>query len=292
MFFLGLRIPALYRAGKFKYFLNHILKVLGIDEEIEDAIPTEYITLNKKENSKILTGLLDFAVITKSGKIIIFEFKKNMLRKKDLKQVYDYYRQVYCKEKSDVIAIIIVISKHGKIEEYTELDVTYHPRIIKTKKINKQKDLKIIRDKFNDDITLTSEECSLLIALPLFDLNESEAEIIEEICQYIKFKKHCLPDYELDGIIMGMYLNILEYIDFENQDELKEMIEVETRTKGVIASFKEQERKKALNQGINQGINQGKKAIISELLKKHSITAISSLINLSESEIYDILKGD
>ena len=45
------------------------------------------------------------------------------------------------------------ILKQGKIEEYTELDVTYHPRITKTKKINKQKDLKIIRDKFNDDIT-------------------------------------------------------------------------------------------------------------------------------------------
>ena len=85
---------------------------------------------------------------------------------------------------------------------------------------------------------------------------------------------------------MGMYLNILEYIDLENQDELKEMIGVETRTKGVIASFKE--RKKAFNQGINQG----KKAIIGELLKKHSITAISSLINLSESEIYAILNGD
>ncbi len=180
------------------------------------------------------------------------------------------------------------ILKQGKIEEYTELDVTYHPRITKTKKINKQKDLKIIRDKFNDDITLTSEECSLLIALLLFDLKESEAEIIEEICQYIKLKKHCIPDLELDGVIMGMYLNILEYIDLENQDELKEMIGVETRTKGVIASFKEQERKKAFNQGINQG----KKAIIGELLKKHSITAISSLINLSDSEIYAILNGD
>ncbi len=108
-----------------------------------------------------------------------------------------------------------MLSQNRVIEEYTELDVTYHPRIIKTKKINKQKDLKIIRDKFNDDITLTSKECSLLIALPLFDLKESETEIIEEMCQYIKFKKHCIPDCERDGIIMGMYLNILEYIDLE-----------------------------------------------------------------------------
>ena len=32
------------------------------------------------------------------------------------------------------MAIIIVISKEGKIKEYQELDITYHPRIIKTKK--------------------------------------------------------------------------------------------------------------------------------------------------------------
>ena len=87
---------------------------------------------------RIFDDLNDFRVLTKSGKIIIFEFKKNILRKNDLKQVYNYYKHTYCKEKTDVIAIIIVISKEGKIKEYQELDITYHPRIIKTKTINKQ----------------------------------------------------------------------------------------------------------------------------------------------------------
>lgn len=128
----------------FIYFLNHILKVLGIDEEIEDTMTVEYITMKKKEKFKILNQLPDFVAITKSRKIIIFESKKNTLRKNDLKQVYDYYRQIYCKEQTDVMAIIIVISKFGKIDEYSELDITYHPKIIKTKEINKQKQLKII----------------------------------------------------------------------------------------------------------------------------------------------------
>lgn len=121
----------------FMYFLNHILKILGIDEEIDDIQPIEYITMDKKEWFKILDSLLDFVVLAKSGKIIIFEFKKNMLRKSDLKQVYNYYRQIYCKEKKDTMTIISVVSKKGKIMEYNELDVTYHPRIIKTKSINK-----------------------------------------------------------------------------------------------------------------------------------------------------------
>ena len=58
----------------FMYFLIHILKVFGIDEEIEDVLPTELITLKRIENFKIFDFLHDFKVITKSGKIIIFEF--------------------------------------------------------------------------------------------------------------------------------------------------------------------------------------------------------------------------
>ena len=81
----------------FMYFLVHILKVLGIDEEIEDILPTELITMNKNGKLRIFDDLNDFRVLTKSGKIIIFEFKKNILRKNDLKQVYNYYKHTYCK---------------------------------------------------------------------------------------------------------------------------------------------------------------------------------------------------
>ena len=161
--------------------------MLGIDEEIEDILPTELITLKRKDKIKIFDDLHDFRAITKSGKIIIFEFKKNMLRKDDLEQVYNYLWNTSCKEKTDVIAILIVISKEGRIKAYDIHDVTYHPRIIKTKKINKQQDLKIIRNKLKDNIILTSMECSLLITFPLFDLEETEAEIVEEMCYYIKY---------------------------------------------------------------------------------------------------------
>ena len=77
-------------------------------------------------------------------------------------------------------------------------------------------------------------ECSLLVALPLFELEESEAEIVEEMCHNIRGKIHCIPEEELDGIIIGMYLNIVEYIDSEKQEELKEVINMEGRTKGVF----------------------------------------------------------
>jgi hypothetical protein len=269
------------------YFLNHILKVLGIDEEIEDIKPTEYITMERTRDFKILDNMLDFVAITKSGKIIIFEFKKNILKKKDLKQVYDYYKQIYCKEKKDIIAIIIVISKEGKITEYSELDVTYHPRIIKTKNINKQKDLKAIRNKFENNIELTSEECSLLIALPIFDLKESESEIVDEMCRRIQEKSNCIPDDELEGIIIGMYLNIIEYIPSERQDELLELIEVDEKSEGVIAQFKRECRKEAKREGKREG----KREIITHLLSKNSLSSVAILLDMSESDIMEILRN-
>ena len=272
----------------FMYFLNNVLTVLGIDEEIEDILPTELITMNKNGKLRIFDDLNDFRLLTKWGKIIIFEFKKNILRKNDLKQVYNYYKHTYCKEKTDVIAIIIVISKEGKIKEYQELDITYHPRIIKTKSITKQEDLKIIRNKFEHNIILTPMECSLIITLPLFELNESESEIVEEMCQKIHNKITCIPEEKLDEILMGMYLNILEYANLEKQEKLMEMIEMATRTEGVFAKMKREER----NIGKNNGITQGERNIILELLKKYSLTEVSSMIEKDESEIRKIVGID
>ena len=282
----------------FMYFLIHILNVLGIDEEIEDVLPTELITLKRIKNFKILDQLHDFKVITKSGKIILFEFKKYMLRMEDLKQVYKYAWNTSCKEKTDnIMAIIIVISKEGKIMEYQKLDITYHPKIIKTKSINKQEDLKAIRNKFENNLKLTSKECSLLIAFPLFDLKESESEIVEEMCENIKFKKECIPEDELDGVIIGMYLNIHEYIDLEKQEDLKEMINVSGKIEGEFAKWKKEQRAEGINQGIKQGIaqgiaqgiSQGEENIILELLSKFSIEEVSKMVNKEKSEIEKII---
>ena len=74
---------------------------MDIDEEIIDIKPTGYITINRKGKIKIFDSLLDFVAITKSDTIIIFEFKKGILRSEDFKQAYNYYKQVYCKEKKE-----------------------------------------------------------------------------------------------------------------------------------------------------------------------------------------------
>lgn len=273
----------------FMYFLNNILNVLDIDEEIDDILPTELITVDKKGRLKIFDDLQDFRVSTKSGKIIIFEFKKNTLRSDDLQQLYNYYKRTYCKEKTDIIAILIVISKEGKITEYKELDITYHPRIIKTKKINKQEDLKIIRDKFRNNHKLTSMECTLLSTFPLFDIAESESQIIEEVCTNIKNKKHCIPKDEIEQIVRGMYLNILEYIDPEKQETLMEMIGVEDiKQRGDFAKIRKAERENIEKRGEKRG----KKEIIDSLLKNYPLKTVSEMINIPISEIRSIVNTE
>ena len=84
------------------------------------------------------------------------------------------------------------------------------PKIIKTKEINKEKDLKVIRDKFENNELLNSFECSLIVAFPIFELGQNEDTIVEEMCSNIEDKPHCIPEGEFDNVVMGMYLNIVE----------------------------------------------------------------------------------
>jgi len=146
--------------------------------------------------------------------------------------------------------------------EYTKCGLTFHPKIIKTKKINKQKDLNAITNKFDNNGMLTHRECSLLIALPLFDLNESEADIVSETCMYIKNKKHCIPKQKLDEVVIGSYLNIVEYIEKDLQNEFMEMIGMAERVKGVLEMYKD-EMKEELREEYNLEMAKKLKKVLS-----------------------------
>lgn len=75
----------------FMNFLNYMLIALEIDEEIVEIESSERIYFGFARMPRIFNRFLDFKAITKSGKILIFEFKKGILRTSDLKQVFDYY---------------------------------------------------------------------------------------------------------------------------------------------------------------------------------------------------------
>ena len=173
----------------FIYFLNHILIVLGITEEIVDVLPGEEINFKLLSKQKVFNSFLDFRVLTKSGKILIFEFKKHALRRSDMKQAFDYYLDEFTNTDKIVELIFIVLSGKGRIKEYREAQLKFFPEIVKTKKIKKQKDLKIIRNKFKREKMLTITECSLLIALPLFDFGVSEAVLLKKSAITLNIRK-------------------------------------------------------------------------------------------------------
>ena len=265
----------------FIYFLNHILIVLGVNEEIVDVLPSEEITFKVMSKKKVFNSFLDFKVLTKSGKILIFEFKKHALRRADMKQAFDYYIGEFANTDRVVELIFIVLSDKGLIKEYGEAQLKFFPVIVKTKKIKKQKDLKVIRNKFKREKMLTIAECSLMIALPLFDVGESESVIVEEICKYIKYKKNCIPEEKFDEIIIAMYLNILEYIDDDKQEELLEMINMAETVKGLV------ERIKA--EGIAEGKVEERKNIIGRILDFHSLEETAKILRMDEMEILRII---
>ena len=63
------------------------------------------------------------------------------------------------------------------------------------------------------------------------------------------------------------------------------MIDVVTKSEGVIAGL----INKGKEQGIEQGIEQGEKNIILDLLKVYSIEEVSKMINKDEAEIRKLL---
>ncbi len=266
----------------FMYFANFVLKILEIDEEIVEISPTELIGIKNIKKPKIFNNFLDFAAITNSGKIILFEFKKNTLRTNDLKQSYKYFKHVYCKNQTHVDFIIITISDKGKIKEFIDKPLSFKPEIIKTKTINKQKDLSILRNKFKHNYKINSYDCTLMITLPLFKTDESEAEITEEMCIYIKKKSDCIPEEDLDNVILAMYLNILEYIDESKQEELMEMIGLTEKINGVISELK--------NAARAEGEKNGRKDIINRLLEKFTSDDVSEMLEIEKTALLNMLE--
>ena len=52
----------------FMYFLSYILIILGIDEEIVELKPIEYVTMKKTNGLKIFNKFLDHCAIQNPGK--------------------------------------------------------------------------------------------------------------------------------------------------------------------------------------------------------------------------------
>ena len=197
---------------------------------------------------------------------------------------------MHCKKKAHVDFIIITISDKGIISSYKNRPLIFCPQIIKTKTINKQKDLSILRDKFKHNSKISPYDCSLMIALPLFKTKENEAEITEEMCRYIKEKKDCIPDGELENMTAAMYLNIIEYVGEDKQEELMGMIGLAEKIEGIISDIENAARKDGEKKGRKEGEKKGRKDIINRLLEKYTEDEVSKLLGMKKVTLFTILQ--
>lgn len=53
----------------------------------------------------------------------------------------------------------------------------------------------------------------LLDIFPFIIFGYCEARIVEKTWEYVKSKKHCIPEEMIDKVVIGTYLNIAEYVD-------------------------------------------------------------------------------
>ena len=92
-----------------------------------------------------------------------------------------------------------------------------------------------------------------------------------------------------------MYLNIVEYVGEDKQDELLEMIDMDRKCEGIIAQIKKEAEenafKKGEKDGFKKGEENGQRDIIKTLLKTLSLNDVARYLHKDESEILKILKS-
>ena len=255
------------------FYLAYVLKLLNIDEEIKQVLNIELIGMKLGIKVNVYDMRADYAVSTKSNKIILFEFKKGKITLKDLKQAYTYKDHFHCREKCEVISVLITIEKEGHETHYEMDEETYHPTIFPTKMLDKTQDLKTLRNKLNNNVMLTEEDCALLVACPLFETSCDEKSLTKEVCNYIKNKKNLIPEDELHKAILGTYLNIVEYIEINRQNKFIEMINMATVLTGVVDDLKE------------MGAKETTEKHILNLLEVFSVSDTAKYLKVSEDEV-------
>lgn len=232
-------------------YANTFLELIGLDEEIERILPTEII------NPNLYNKFTDIRGLTKSGKIIIIEGQKKVLKEQDFSRYYGYFKDTYCGYYKEVKFIIACLSEGNNLKILmTEEHICFKPTVIEFKKIDGGEYLKGLRNKFKKQEELSHNECGILVHLPLCKLPISEEEYVREICGYIK-EYGCISEDEKNTIVPAMYLNIKHYIESQyEQEKLLEAINVlrycENGLDRKIRLAREDEARKVTEQVTNE----------------------------------------
>ena len=108
-------------------------------------------------------------------------------------------------ENRELIPILITIPNEGVLKGCFVNFGIFLPMVVKTKSYDNCKDLSIIRYKIENKMMLSTEECSLLVTLPLLETGEDETKLTEEFCDYIIHYSNLIPSDELENVIMAMF---------------------------------------------------------------------------------------
>lgn len=154
---------------------NTFLEVIGISERIERILPTEIINMNLDNRFTDIRGL------TESGKIVLIEGHVGRLTDSHLDRYYGYHRDTYCRFSKEVISILACLLDDVNLKRaMVEENICYSPIVAELKKIDGSKYLNRLRKKFKNQVELDHRDCGLLVHLPLFKLDISQADYVRE----------------------------------------------------------------------------------------------------------------
>ena len=264
--------------------INHVQNIFDlckIREKVIRVIPTEYI--DKKQTRKIM----DFVVECKSGNIYDIECESSSVTDTTLDKTWDYAKSLICRYDNDIYTFIIALAENNRFRKKQIGTTTHKPIILEMKKLNGDEHLNKIKKKLNDNIELTSHDCTIIELIPDMKNTKKTGIIVEELCNIINKGKISIDNrIKLQAT---MWLNIDCYV--KNQDkrqELMEMIDVEKSQESEFFKWQEEYGKLKENEGIEEGIEKGKREIIKEFLKFMDPKEIAEKTNISLSEIKEI----
>jgi polyribonucleotide nucleotidyltransferase len=123
-------------------------------------------------------------------------------------------------------------------------------------------------------------------------LDVGEDEIVSETCRYIKSKRHCIPCEMFDKVVVGSYLNIVEYIDEDEQESLLEMIGMAERAKGVLQMYKE-EMKEEMKEEVKEEMKEEMKEEVKEEVKEEMKEEVKDEYNIEMAKkLKDVLSPE
>ena len=201
-------------------FINAMMRVLGLEPGI---ISMEYPEVFNQETQR---GIMDFAVLTKMGYYIIFEFHSTPLSEKILLRNFQYLADFRVNVKLPVNLHILSIEKIKKSVRSVKIttDWEFRPKFTFLIDWDGDEILNSIKDKIENNKVLTDMDAYLFAVIPFTKHEMDTVELIKELCYFVNEIELTEEHKYIIKLVQILWVNALvddEELSLELMDVIK-----------------------------------------------------------------------